>query len=420
MGPHRDRSVREPPALRRRPRAAAAPGRLGRVLPLGGRRGGQALQHLAAGHRRPRHTTASPTGRPADPSRRSRWSSRCATRPRWPPPSESSSPPVTTSCTLRRRSPGARRSRASCADGGSRTLCAPWLHELRLRPSPTTARGRARPRARSRSWTGSPWETRTCSTSSASRGAQAGSVRSSCHGVAHTRRTPSGAVRASANTSARCSGSTRASPDAAPVVERQQPAGQDVARLDRPQLGARHVAAPEELWSVGVRAVARDEEVDVAHWSGFRTTTAPGAARPGAPRRPGRSAAARAGRAGSTRLAPPANDATCGSQSAPSSQAGWGWRHSHRPGATSRTSTSAIGLRPGPAGPRTRHGRTEEHGTRTASTTSDGESTTSTERHAAPRDDVGARAARTAGRLDRHGHVGDGLGHGRERIRRRP
>ena len=79
-------------------------------------------------------------------------------------------------------------------------------------------------------------------------------------------------------------------------------------------------------------------------WSGLRITATSGA------NASMRAQAARAdggGSSGSSTIRAPreatANDETSGSQSLPSCQAGCGWRHSHSPSATSRSSTAMRG-----------------------------------------------------------------------------
>src|SRR6478735_6864271 len=77
-------------------------------------------------------------------------------------------------------------------------------------------------------------------------------------------------------------------------------------------------------------------------WSGFITTTWSTS-----PKRSQTACSRGCGASGSSSNDTPpdrtANDATSGTQSLPSCQAGWGWRHSHRPSATSRTSTLLMG-----------------------------------------------------------------------------
>ena len=55
----------------------------------------------------------------------------------------------------------------------------------------------------------------------------------------------------------------------AAVVEREQPAGQLLARVQRHEIGLRDAVAPEQHRAVRLRAVARHEGVDVAHVVGL-------------------------------------------------------------------------------------------------------------------------------------------------------
>ena len=123
-----------------------------------------------------------------------------------------------------------------------------------------------------RSCTGSPCDTITCSNGSSSSARSAGSTACSCHGVAQTRSSPSGAVMPSAKTSVRCSGQPhRRLLAAPPVVLRHEPAGQHdaVAREIGSSSVSRNVVAEEQPRPEGARPVALDEDVDVAHVVGL-------------------------------------------------------------------------------------------------------------------------------------------------------
>ena len=90
-------------------------------------------------------------------------------------------------------------------------------------------------------------------------------MRSSCHGVAHTRSSPSRrGQRVREHERALLREPERRLVAAAAVVERDQASRQLRARLDRLELGLRDVLAPEQVRPEGAGAVAADEEVDVA------------------------------------------------------------------------------------------------------------------------------------------------------------
>jgi hypothetical protein len=122
----------------------------------------------------------------------------------------------TMSLTLKSKATTSARSIAgSATTGASASASSPAtrrlsrVHHARRRPEPQPPHGGSSS-ARSyaaRSCTGSPCDTITCSNGRSRSARSAGSARSSCHGVTQTRRSPSGAVSASAKTSARCSGS---------------------------------------------------------------------------------------------------------------------------------------------------------------------------------------------------------------------
>ena len=195
-----------------------------------------------------------------------------------------------------------------------------------------------------RECTGSPCETSTRSNGSSSMARNAGSTRSSCHGVPQMRRTPPGAVIPSANTSARCSAGTQASRASTAVVEGDEPAGQRVPGLDPLQLGPRCVAAPEQERPVTAGAEPAGEQVDVADVVERTTATAGGAAS----RRSHTSRSQGGGARGSITMRSPCDstkkDETSGSHCASSSHPGCGWRQSQRPRATSSTSIIAPEL----------------------------------------------------------------------------